>query len=76
MFDTEHFTPTLGSKVNQSARRAFDHGAASRDPERWASMAAGRADRVPYRVFQTEEAYKSEQNLNLIPGTEWHYACA
>jgi len=28
--------------------------------------------RVPYRVFQTEEAYKSGQNL-IFQGPSWHY---
>ena len=28
--------------------------------------------RVPYRVFQTEDAYRSEQKL-IFQGPSWHY---
>src|SRR5713226_2926198 len=61
------------SKVNQSGQqRRLIMAQRQEIPSGGQAWPREGLTRVPYRVFQTEEAYKSEQKL-IFQGPSWHY---
>src|SRR5260221_1210876 len=70
MFDNRTFRV---SKVNQSGQqRRLIMAQRQEIPNVGQAWLQEGLTRVPYRVFQTQEAYKSEQKL-IFQGPSWHY---